>query len=132
MLDMPPVIQWFAMIGVLALVGLAVLITSGIYTRRARRSASRSRIRELLDGPAAAEPERTGAYLHGRVSRLTESLAVVALTGPGNNGQSVVVPDTGQYVVGDRVTLYQYDDGTPDGMWRPETGTPVWDKVMKP
>jgi hypothetical protein len=106
--------RWLLMLAVLAVIGLVVVIAATRYRHR-HVAAARAEKRR-----AATEPTMTGAYLRGRVDRITEGVVIVALTGPGNNGQRLTIVDTGQYVVGDRVTVYQYTDDT----WRPvvETG----------
>lgn len=116
---------WLGVVAVSGAIGLFVGGISTAYTSRTRRRLRHQRLAGFMSGPAVAPPERTGAYLQGRVERLIEGVAVVALTGPGNGGQRLTIPDTGQYVVGDRVTVYEYADGT----WRPSVVGPSWDRV---
>lgn len=116
---------WLGVVATSGGIGLLVGVISTAYTRWTRRRLRHQRLAAFMSGPAVDPPERTGAYLQGRVVLLIEGVAVVALTGPGNGGQRMTIPDTGQYVVGDRVTVYEYADGT----WRPSVVGPSWDRV---
>lgn len=98
-----------------AVLATTVLVIPKAVRQRRERTKQAAALAATDGTPTGPVP--TGYFLNGRVDRLIEGQMIVRLSG-GNAGHYVLVPDTGQFMVGDRVIVEQYDDGTDEGQWR--------------